>query len=85
MVNPDKRLTSINLPSAGPGVSWFHAVEGENMMTADAAQKTPSGKDYEFTVSRAEGAEYETDGLREEFVYRDLGVADASAGLQVIA
>ena len=35
---------------------------------------------YRFTVSRAEGAEYETDGLREEFVYRDLGAADATGG-----
>jgi len=32
------------------------------------------------TISRAAGAEYETDGLREEFVYRDLGVADATGG-----
>ncbi len=49
-------------------------------MSADAVQKTPSGTEYDFTVSREEGAEYETDGLREEFVYRDLGVADASHG-----
>jgi hypothetical protein len=48
-------------------------------MTA-AAARTPSGKDYEFTVSHADGAEYETDGLREEFTYRDLGVADATGG-----
>ena len=48
-------------------------------MTA-AAQPTPSGKEYDFTVSRADGADYETDGLREEFVYRDLGVADATGG-----
>lgn len=36
--------------------------------------------DYSLVVSRAEGAEYETDGLREEFVYRDLGAADATGG-----
>jgi quercetin dioxygenase-like cupin family protein len=46
-------------------------------MNAPAAVKA---KTYRFTVSRAEGAEYETDGLREEFVYRDLGVADATGG-----
>ena len=38
------------------------------------------GKDYRLVVSRADGAEYETDGLREEFVYRDLGLADATGG-----
>lgn len=43
-------------------------------MNADA------GNDYHFTVRRAEDAEFETDGLREEFVYRDLGVADATNG-----
>ena len=37
-------------------------------------------KAYQFVVSRSKGAEYETDGLREEFVYRDLGLADASNG-----
>ncbi len=36
--------------------------------------------DYQFIVSRSEGAEFETDGLREEFVYRDLGLADATHG-----
>jgi quercetin dioxygenase-like cupin family protein len=36
---------------------------------------------FQFVVKRAEGAEYETDGLREEFVYRDLGTADATQGL----
>jgi len=35
---------------------------------------------YRFVVSRSKGAEFETDGLREEFVYRDLGLADASNG-----
>jgi len=49
-------------------------------MTAAAARQTPGDKDYDFTVSRAEGADYETDGLREEFTYRDLGVADATGG-----
>ena len=46
-------------------------------------QKSAAGKgpeEYQFVVSRSEGAEYETDGLREEFVYRDLGLADASHG-----
>ena len=33
-----------------------------------------------FVVNHAQGAVYETDGLREEFVYRDLGVADATGG-----
>lgn len=45
--------------------------------------KSASAKDsqeYQFVVSRSKGAEYETDGLREEFVYRDLGLADASHG-----
>lgn len=37
-------------------------------------------KTSRFVVSRAEGADYETDGLREEFAYRDLGVADATEG-----
>lgn len=47
-------------------------------MSASAA---PGGtRAYRFTVSRAEGAEYQTDGLREEFVYRDLGAADATGG-----
>jgi quercetin dioxygenase-like cupin family protein len=41
-------------------------------------EKTPQG--YQFVVSRSKGAEFETDGLREEFVYRDLGLADASRG-----
>ena len=35
---------------------------------------------YQFVVSRSNGTEYETDGLREEFVYRDLGLADATNG-----
>jgi quercetin dioxygenase-like cupin family protein len=37
-------------------------------------------QEYRFVVSRSTGAEYETDGLREEFVYRDLGLADATHG-----
>ena len=49
-------------------------------MTAAAERPTPGGTNYDFTVSRADGADYETDGLREEFVYRDLGVADATHG-----
>ncbi len=36
--------------------------------------------DYTFEVRQANGAEYETDGLREEFMYRDLGIADATKG-----
>lgn len=35
---------------------------------------------YQFVVSRSKGSEYETDGLREEFAYRDLGLADATHG-----
>jgi hypothetical protein len=50
-------------------------------MTTPAKTPWPVGdKDYDFTVSRAEGAAYETDGLREEFAYRDLGVSDATHG-----
>lgn len=50
-------------------------------MTTPANTPKPVGdKDYDFTVSRADGAEFEPDGLREEFVYRDLGVADATRG-----
>lgn len=37
-------------------------------------------QEYRFVVSRSKGAEFETDGLREEFVYRDLGLADATHG-----
>lgn len=43
-----------------------------------ASAKVSEG--YQFVVSRSEGAEFETDGLREEFAYRDLGLADASHG-----
>jgi quercetin dioxygenase-like cupin family protein len=50
-------------------------------MSVSANTPQPAGdKNYDFTVSRAEGAEFETDGLREEFRYRDLGVADATHG-----
>ena len=48
-------------------------------MAGNPATKT-APEDYVFTVSRAAGAEFETDGLREEFVYRDLGVADGTHG-----
>lgn len=41
---------------------------------------TPETGKRRLTVSRAAGAAYETDGLREEFVYRDLGAADATGG-----
>ncbi|MBL27846.1 MAG: cupin [Rhodospirillaceae bacterium] len=50
------------------------------MATIAAEKKNASPADYKFVVSRAKGAEYETDGLREEFVYRDLGFADATLG-----
>ena len=43
-----------------------------------ASAKASEG--YQFVVSRSEGTEFETDGLREEFVYRDLGLADATNG-----
>lgn len=33
-----------------------------------------------LAVSRAADGAFETDGLREEFVYRDLGAADATGG-----
>lgn len=47
-----------------------------NVKPAPARQS----QDYQFVVSRSKGAEFETDGLREEFVYRDLGLADATHG-----
>ncbi|HUU71737.1 MAG TPA: cupin domain-containing protein [Burkholderiales bacterium] len=37
-------------------------------------------RNYRFIVSRSKGAAFETDGLREEFAYRDLGLADATCG-----
>ena len=46
-------------------------------------EKLTTGKKshaYRFVVSRSKGAEFETDGLREEFEYRDLGLADATHG-----
>jgi mannose-6-phosphate isomerase-like protein (cupin superfamily) len=50
-------------------------------MSTAADGAGPAGlKPYRFTVSRADGATYEGDGLREEFVYRDLGVVDATGG-----
>ena len=47
-----------------------------------AAKATPATgpEAYGFTVSLAKDAAYETDGLREEFTYRDLGVAEATEG-----
>ncbi|MGD8476512.1 MAG: cupin domain-containing protein [Burkholderiales bacterium] len=46
------------------------------------ADSTPAKapRNYQFVVGRAKGAEFETDGLREEFAYRDLGLADATHG-----
>lgn len=41
---------------------------------------TPETGKGRLAVSRADGAAYETDGLREEFVYRDLGAAGATGG-----
>jgi quercetin dioxygenase-like cupin family protein len=35
---------------------------------------------YRLVIGRSKDAEFETDGLREEFVYRDLGLADATNG-----
>ena len=46
---------------------------------ADQAPARAS-RNYRFVVNRSKGAEYETDGLREEFVYRDVGLADATHG-----
>lgn len=48
--------------------------------TASTPGVTTEPRTERFTVSRAKRAEYETDGLREEFLYRDLGVADATDG-----
>ncbi len=50
------------------------------MAGAPARKDAAAPEDYGFVVSRAEDAEFETDGLREEFVYRDLGVADGTHG-----
>jgi quercetin dioxygenase-like cupin family protein len=50
------------------------------MSASTAAKRTGEIEACRFTVSRADGAEYETDGLREEFMYRDLGVAEATGG-----
>lgn len=50
-------------------------------MTASAVAPRPGEtRPYRFVVTRAKGAQYDTDGLREEFVYRDLGVTDATGG-----
>ena len=50
------------------------------MAGAPARKEAAAPEDYRFVVSRAEDAEFETDGLREEFIYRDLGVADGTQG-----
>ena len=39
-----------------------------------------ASREYQFVVGRAKDSEFETDGLREEFAYRDLGLADATHG-----
>lgn len=52
----------------------------EPMKTNAKSAAENQSEGYEFVVSRSKGAAYETDGLREEFVYRDLGLADASHG-----
>jgi len=49
-------------------------------MTQQGAKNPVSPEDHKFVVSRAKGAEYESDGLREEFLYRDLGFAEATRG-----
>jgi len=49
-------------------------------MTQQGAKNPVSPEDYKFVVSRAKGAEYESDGLREECLYRDLGFAEATRG-----
>lgn len=43
---------------------------------ADSAQSTP----HRFSVSRAEGAQFDPQGLRSFFTYRDLGIAGATHG-----
>ena len=35
---------------------------------------------YRFVIGRSKGAEFETDGLREEFAYRDLGLRVSAVG-----
>ncbi|HEX9648060.1 MAG TPA: cupin domain-containing protein [Alphaproteobacteria bacterium] len=50
-------------------------------MAKAASKVVPSAeRGHRLVVSRADGATYETDGLREEFAYRDLGSADATRG-----
>lgn len=46
----------------------------------DTSRSGAAPESYRLTVSRADDAAFETDGLREEFVYRDLGAADATGG-----
>ena len=48
----------------------------------ESAKSAPGkgAEKYRFVIGRSKGAEFETDGLREEFVYRDLGLADATHG-----
>lgn len=50
------------------------------MSATTSGLRLAGAADYRLTVSRAAGAAFETDGLREEFVYRDLGAADATRG-----
>ena len=52
----------------------------EPMKNNGKSASAKASEGYQFVVSRSEGAEFETDGLREEFVYRDLGLADATNG-----
>ena len=40
----------------------------------------PAKKKQSFSLSRAKGAKFRTDGLRAFFEYRDLGIKDATQG-----
>jgi len=51
-----------------------------HMKSTENSNAGKKSRAYRFVVSRSGGAEYETDGLREEFEYRDLGLADATHG-----
>ena len=50
------------------------------MKSKSSSHSAKESQGYQFVVSRSSGAEFETDGLREEFAYRDLGLADATHG-----
>lgn len=50
------------------------------MKTSVKSAAAKGAEQYRFVIGRSRDAQFETDGLREEFVYRDLGLADATHG-----